>query len=299
MSHVNDSASETPTSSNQPRAWLLNLDAELELRRPQRYQPTLASLRACAVFEPMTRSLLSNGDMVISRDVPLTAGCAKSYRGVAWCPTPSALAWLGRAGAAVAPQPSLECLQKVNHRSFHAGLGQPLDDAEFASDIDAARRLLSRPRSEGWMVKRGFGFAGRSNRRFPAAPAADDWRWLEHAFHDGGVQIEPWLSIEAEFSLHGRVARDGRAVFGVVCTRLASDELHYARAGAKVRADEQDALYAEAERTRAALVEAGYFGPFGIDAFRYSASRGARFNPRSEINARYTLAYAVGMAERH
>lgn len=283
-------------STDKPRAWLLNLDAELELRRPLRYQPTQASLRACATFEPIARNLVASEDIVISRRAPLPADYAKGYRGVAWCPTPSALTWLRRAGAEIEPQPSLECLQQVNHRSFHAGLGQPLAGAEFAHDIDVARRLLERPRSEGWMVKRGFGFAGRSNRRFPLAPAADDWRWLEHAFHDGGVQIEPWLAIETEFSVHGHLQRDGSTAFGVVCTRLAGNEPHYTRAGATVHADEQDALYAEAERARAALAVAGYFGPFGIDAFRYVTPHGTRFNPRSEINARYTLAYATGMA---
>lgn len=294
---VTDSAPpESRAPSGQPRAWLLNLDAELELRRPLRYQPTHASLRACAVFEPVARSLVANGDIVLSRAEPLVAGCAKGYLGAAWCPTPSALAWLARAGAQLEPQPSLECLQRVNHRSFHAGLGQPLDGATFAADPDAARRLLARPRSEGWMVKRGFGFAGRSNRRFPSEPSADDWRWLDHAFLDGGVQIEPWLAIESEFSLHGRLERDGSAVFGVACTRLEAAPPHYAHADQTLSSSEREALYAEAERTRVALAGAGYFGPFGIDAFRYSTAGGVRFNPRSEINARHTLAYATGMA---
>src|SRR5689334_17227632 len=91
-----------------PRAWLLNLDAELELRRPSRYQPTRASLRACQHFERWARLLVAPGDVVISRENP-TSGIAKGYLGVAWCPTPSALAALEYAGATLAPAPSLAC----------------------------------------------------------------------------------------------------------------------------------------------------------------------------------------------
>ena len=43
----------------------------------------------------------------------------------------------------------------------------------------------------------------------------------------------------------------------------------------------------------------GYFGPFGIDGFRYRDTDGhLRFNPRSEINARYSMGWAVGMRDK-
>ena len=44
-----------------------------------------------------------------------------------------------------------------------------------------------------------------------------------------------------------------------------------------------------------ALLEAGYFGPFGIDAYRWRAGAAAHFNARSEINARYSMGWATGM----
>ena len=45
-----------------------------------------------------------------------------------------------------------------------------------------------------------------------------------------------------------------------------------------------------------ALAGAGYFGPFGIDAYRYRDRAGAlRLQPRSEINARYSMGFAVGL----
>lgn len=278
-----------------PRAWLLNLDAELELRRPQRYQPTKNSLRACQHFEPWARGLVAPNDLVVSREPP-SRGIAKGYLGVAWCPTPSALAALRRSGARVEPAPELACLQRVNHRRFHAALGQVLDGASFASDVETARQVLARHSPNGWMVKRGFGFAGRSNRRFPDNPTADDWRWLDHAFFDGGVQIEPWVVVLAEYSLHGVIAPDSTTTYGTPCVRLSADQPIYARASdAELGAEERAMLYAQARAVSLALYAAGYFGPFGIDAFRYQSVDGPRFNPRSEINARYTLAFATGM----
>jgi hypothetical protein len=294
MTYAEETIEHAPSPSI-PRAWLLNLDSELELRRPSRYQPTKASLNACQHFEPWARGLVAPDDLVVSRVTPIK-GIARGYRGVAWCPTPSALTALEYSGATLAPAPSLACLQQVSHRRFHAGLGQLLPHAQFAADLEQARSVLERPQPMGWLVKRGFGFAGRSNRRFPTSPTPDDWRWLDHAFHDGGVQIEPWLELLAEFSLHGHIAETGVNTFGEPCVRLSLDVPVYERAtSAVLQTPERAALFAQAERVSRALFTAGYRGPFGIDAFRYQSPLGPCFNPRSEINARHTLAYATGM----
>jgi hypothetical protein len=62
---------------------------------------------------------------------------------------------------------------------------------------------------------------------------------------------------------------------------------------------EESLLRDEGRRVARALFEAGYFGPFGIDGFRWEDRAGAaRFNPRSEINARYSMGWAVGMGSR-
>jgi len=61
--------------------------------------------------------------------------------------------------------------------------------------------------------------------------------------------------------------------------------------------DEQLALRRETARAAEALHAAGYFGPFGVDAYRYRDDAGALcFNPRSEVNARYSMGWGVGMA---
>ncbi len=51
----------------------------------------------------------------------------------------------------------------------------------------------------------------------------------------------------------------------------------------------------EARLVADALSRAGYFGPFGVDAYRYrDREQQLRLQPRSEINARYTMGFAVG-----
>jgi hypothetical protein len=52
----------------------------------------------------------------------------------------------------------------------------------------------------------------------------------------------------------------------------------------------------EAERVAAALIAEKYFGPFGVDAFTYEASGRDALQPRSEINARYTMGFAAPRA---
>jgi len=51
-----------------------------------------------------------------------------------------------------------------------------------------------------------------------------------------------------------------------------------------------------------ALVRIGYFGPFGVDAYLYRRStedaEDPRWNLRSEINARYSMGWALGWDTR-
>src|SRR5690606_32524701 len=168
---------------------------------------------------------------------------------------------------------------------------------------------------------------------------------------DGGVQIEPWVVVLAEYSLHALIAPNGTTTNGLPCVRLSTERTSYARVSDAHRAaafdtaafdtaafdtaafdtaafdtaafdtaalgatqntaspnaaqgtaqdtalapSERAALYEQVRAVSLALHAVGYFGPFGIDAFRYESSEGPRFNPRSEINARYTLAFATGM----
>jgi hypothetical protein len=278
---------------------VLNLDAELELRAPLRYQPNKSTLAACRHFDPLARSLLGPNDILLDRAKPIPKDAAKGYLGAAWCLTPSVLDVLRRAGAELPRAPSLACLQHVSHRRFHASLGQVLPDAAFVASLDEARQRLSRPSPLGWLVKRGYSFSGRGNRRFPEVPTADDWRWLEHAFHDGGVQIEPWVTLLDEYSLHGEITPAGEVISGAPCILGKGAIPRYSRVNSEtLTSNEESALRDQVARVARALHDSGYFGPFGVDAFHYRWQGERHFNPRSEVNARHTLAYATGMFGR-
>ena len=84
-------------------AWVLNLDADLELAHGEGYTPAASVLRASALFaEKLRGALVSEDDLVV--DGSEREGAARGLVGRAFCPTPRAIAMLRRAGAE--PEPS-------------------------------------------------------------------------------------------------------------------------------------------------------------------------------------------------
>ncbi len=229
--------------------------------------------------------------------------------GRAWCPTRWALAHLERAGLRVPPAPSQASLRLVNHRRFAHELGQALPAAGYAVDaaqvaaLLADRRALSEASSEGaWLLKRPLGYAGRGRRRILAGgPTAAEQAWIDASLRTGdGLQVEPWVTRLLDCALHGWLDPQGRCTWGAptvqdVDATGAWRGTRPATPG-ELAPDEAMRLHAEAERTAQALHAAGYFGPFGLDAFRWQDARGqVRFQPRCELNARYSMGWSVGM----
>ena len=58
--------------------------------------------------------------------------------------------------------------------------------------------------------------------------------------------------------------------------------------------NERAALGERAQAVAGALTNAGYFGPFGVDAYRYTLDGQSAFCALGEINARYTLGFVTG-----
>jgi hypothetical protein len=83
------------------------------------------------------------------------------------------------------------------------------------------------------------------------------------------------------------------ATLGAEADRILDDVTARALASYADAATLDAALRAEATRVAAALHAAGYFGPFGVDAYEYRAGDAIRLNPRSEINARYSMGFAA------
>lgn len=291
------------------RAWVLNLDADLELGASGPYTPTRTVREAMRAWSTqLATTLLDPEDVVVDESTP--PGAARGRAGRAFCPTPRALSLLERAGAVPEPSPPVSVLRRVNGRAFSAAVGAKLPGAllpgaAFVTDEGAARHLLASepPRPfDAWRVKRAFGMAGRGQRVVRGAIAPADWDFVRAGLAregGGGVMIEPDASIVDEYALHGILAPDGALALGAVVLQRcdargrwrATERLAEAPSFAPV-------LEATARAVASALHASGYFGPFGIDAFTYATSAGSTaLHPFGEINARYSMGFAVGTHE--
>ncbi len=264
--------------ANEPRVWVLNLDAEYEMAN----LTMSASKRAdVAKFSRAKFAFLGPRDEIVGRDT-ITEG----LRGLAWCPTPRALRALERVGARLPQSPAFDVLRSVNHRGFAEHLGWPLPDTVLASSVDEAVRAVRR--SGRWCAKRPLSAAGHGKRFIDAKGlSVADQHWLEASIRrQGSVLVEPRVQIELEFSTHGYIEPDGAC-------RLGQPLAHHDREpiGARLSIEQRHAVVSEATLVSGALVGTGYFGPFGIDGYLGTLCEESIFVPRSEINARYTMNY--------
>ncbi len=281
-------------------AWILNLDAEDELRHGRVYSPSEAVRANVRAFQGgAAKAVTAPGDVVLDPE-RAQPGAARDCVGRAWCPTPRALALLEAAGARPEPAPAAEVLRAVNDRAFSAALGQRLPGAVFARTEE---EVLAAAQEGPWLCKRAFSYAGKGQRVLQGGRVSgSDIAWVRASLEGGlGLQVEPLVDIDREFSVHGVVDREGAyALRGVIAQESGAGRAwqaaHVPRPG-ELAEDERAALEAEAARVAAALTAAGYFGPFGVDAFRYRDARGRGcMNARSEINARYTMGWAASGA---
>ncbi len=286
------------------RAWYLNLDAEEELRRPGAVNPSRAMVERCARLASRLTGLVPPGDVF------WTPGASppdvRGARGMAWCPTPGALRALRAAGAAASDAPSREVLRAANHRSFSAGVAQCLPGAAYArteAELDDALRGGSI--TGAWLLKRPLGYRGGGRLRVRGV-ALDEAarRWARASLaSDGGVQVEPEVERIEDHGQHGYLSRDGRVTWGALTRQVVDAYGAWAateRAGdGALSAEERRALDEVCERVAEALRALGYRGPFGVDAFRWRDPSGsARYCPLCEVNARYSMGWAVGMRDR-
>ncbi|MCL2726011.1 MAG: ATP-grasp domain-containing protein [Polyangiaceae bacterium] len=280
-------------------AWILNLDADLELGARGHYTPSKAVLTAMrSQIDRLAASLLRPGDLLV--DETSARNAARGFVGRAFCPTPRATALLRRAGAEPDVHPPVDVLRAVNSRAFSSALGATLPGGAFVTSLDEALAKLGEvpPVGHAWRVKRAFGMAGRGQRVVSAA-CASDRAFVESAMRDGGVQIEPNVALVTEYAIHGWIAKDGKFTVGELVTQECDRHgqwLQTKRATANDDPAIARAMVAEAHRVASALTAAGYFGPFGIDAFTYNDDHGSvGWQPRSEINARYSMGYPIAL----
>jgi hypothetical protein len=253
-------------------AWVLNLDADLELAHGPGYVASPRMLSLMAPHVERAKSLLQPGDVLIDEG-------DERYVGRAWCPTPSAL--LRMQHVRMPEHPSFDVLRRVNARAFCAALGQPLGGV-FATDLETALAAI-KPNTR---LKRNYGMAGRGHR---VVDRVDQGviDFLRAGMREGGVQIEPNVRITAEYARHGCLTRDGSLEVGHVVRQ------HCDAHGQWLSSERSSDVKLELAEVAYALHSAGYFGPFGVDAFAYEGG----FQPLSEINARFSMGYAIGFSK--
>lgn len=284
-------------------AWLLNLGAEVELENPRRTIGAETRARLPDLVDKLG-GLVPKGDVILFGEENET-GLAEGCLGRAWLPTPRALMALGRAGASRLPVPEFEVLQKVNDRRFSLSIGPTLPGQRVITSLEEAVEALAQPSPQGnWLMRRLYGFAGRGRRRVrPDEVLHGAQSWIEASLrYNGALVVEPWVERLADFGLHGYLSANGKMILGEPTVQKMTDdgawvETRRVRSGELGR-DEAYLLATAAKATGDALLQAGYFGPFGIDAFRWRDEHGKlHFNPRCEINARYSMGWAIGMGD--
>lgn len=274
-------------------AWVLNLDAELELARGR---PGYVAKRK------LTAQLLEHGGLskrlLGPDDIELGPGIdATSRVGRAWCPTPLALAQLRAYGASPEPFPDAAVLRRVNHRLFAHELGGALPEQVYVTAPSELRARLG-DGSRDWLLKRPLTFAGRGQLRALGPLTPKQWTWVDASLAHDGLIVEPLVTPRLEASLHGFVWPDRHFELGRICVQDVSERGAFRgvrlAAPSELSTSEATALFERAEVVARELGRAGYFGPFGIDGYRYDFEGQTGFCALSEINARYTLGFVVG-----
>lgn len=298
-------------SDRPARAWVLNLDAEHELEAARSYAPTL-HLREIVARESrrLIGTLVGPNDVVVT-DEDVTRGTetarrARGLEGLAWSPTPRALATLRAVGARPVATPDVSVLRTVNARPFAALVREPLAldsfDKHVVTTLEDVLARLARPAVDGWLVRRTFGAAGRGRRRIASgAPSSAEQAWIVAGLRLGPLVIEPWVTVTTEYTRSAWVHVDGHVSISPPCFQRTTEHGAWTsteRAPVGDVSREDDARLEEAvQRVGDALARSGYFGPFGIDAYRHRVpgSTATVLNPLSEINARFTMDWATAM----
>lgn len=285
-------------AQREARAWVLNLDVEHELRQPGGYTRSEAMLKRLRRVADTIIGLVGPEDIVL--EVGAESESALGFVGDTWCPTPHALELLRVAGASVPAAPSVATLRKVNDRAFALALKVGSFGSRYVHDVEALREALGTGQGP-WLLKRALSFAGRGHRRLLASLDEGDLRWCKNAFHGGlGIVVEALVSRTKDFGQHGFVTRAGEVHLGQPVVQVCDEHGSWQGATQEAKSgpghlggEERSLLIDAAQRAGAALAHASYFGPFGVDAFRYQREGRVHFNPLVELNARYTMCWAL------
>jgi hypothetical protein len=299
------------------RRILANLLCENELAG-RLSSPPRPVLETVARMAPLLRIFAREGDRLWSpapgpdlESGPLHA-LPPADEVLAWCETPSALEHRGGPRRPTAidwaaplhdlvwrlPTPPPAVVARVHHRAFclqiAEEIGCALPGARMAESLPELDRIL-RTAPPAWVVKAPLSASGRSRFIERSGPALADpkaRRTVERLFErHGPLLFEPWMERTADFGVSALLGPDDLKVVGIHGQRI---DRKGQFAGIDLQPDlsaqDRDLLLRTVEAVAAALRQAGYVGPFGIDAWRYRREDGAlALHPLGEINARMTF----------
>jgi hypothetical protein len=214
--------------------------------------------------------------------------------------------------------PAPDVAARVNHRAFclqaARELGQALPGAALLRSVAELEAHLheggARASSAGeWVVKAPHSAAGRSRLRGRGSKIdAASSRRLERLLElHGAVLFEPWMDRVEDFGalslvdetgsrflgIHKQIVDSGGVFRGIL---LPPDDVR----APWLAEEEEGLLQATVGEVGRRLFEAGYRGPFGVDAWRYRSAQGEiKLQALGEINARMSFGLvARGLAAR-
>jgi hypothetical protein len=296
------------------RRILANLLCEDELAG-RRSSPPRTVLETVARMAPLLRVFAREGDRLWSpapgpglesgplRDLPPPDDV------LAWCETPEARAHRGgpRLPAPIdwdaplhdllwqLPTPSPAVVAAVHHRAFHLQVAESIGCAlpgarmvESLAELDG----LTLPRS--WILKAPFSASGRSRyieRNGPALTDPKSRRTVERLFENHGpLLFEPWMDRTEDFGVSALLGPNELKIVGVHGQNVdRKGQFANIDLDPDLAWQERDLLLEATDQVADHLRDAGYVGPFGIDAWKYRTDSGIVLNPLGEINARMTF----------
>ncbi len=200
---------------------------------------------------------------------------------------------------------SPEVVARLHHRAFGLEvaetLGVSLPGARRISSTAAlSAHLAAGAGRAGWVVKAPLAAAGRSRyieRTAGLSLSAEARVRVEKLLErHGPLLFEPWMERTADFGVAVLLLPSGPRLAGFhrllvdAVGRFRGIELRGEFTGIDLPPEEQETMERTVSGTAAALLQAGYVGPFGIDAWRHRLPDGNLvFHPLGEINARMTF----------
>lgn len=253
---------------------------------------------------------------------------------VPWGWTTATVNLAQQSGMTASELPSLAAVRRVNSRAFAADFDMVLTEQDgsltaveqpfgrMCYDFVEWQQTVAEMHSRGyerWIAKPQHSHAGR-NRLIANGENInrEQTAWLQKHLSNSesdpqsadesvcGVYVEPWVNRTDEVGLQFHIHRQHDGSVSVALegtTRLINDPMgRYL--GSAIRSDAvwNDKWAAGIDHGRKvceAMADAGYFGPVGIDCFRFTGEDGqTAIRLCNDINARYTMGRLAGQLSR-